>query len=225
MNGQHPFWLLLVGIAALGVLLWINQQQARHFHRRINRGIALAAIIVLGVTLVAVIGAGIRDNSNDRLRDGDLALAVAQANARTAANDAKANESLALIKRGSGARFTTAWGESAEVVEKSLRRDTGDSWSAYVAVHKEIQDLDESGNWEKARDLATTSNDTGSSKPLTEFNNASEQIVETAGDAVKDDLRSGRLVALIISLLTLLLGVVAAASVSRGIGERRKEFS
>lgn len=225
MNGQHPFWLLFLGIAALAALFWVNQQHARHFRRRINKGIAVAAAIVLGVTLVAVIGAWIRDSSNDSLREGDLALATSQANARTAANDAKANESLALIKRGSGAKFVTGWAESAAVVEKSLRRDTGDPWNDYVAVHEEIERLDAAGNWERARDLATTEDDEGSSAPLDAFDSASAQIVETASDAVKDDLRSGRVLALIVSALTLLLGVGAAVSVSRGIGERRREFS
>lgn len=225
MAGQHPFWLLFLGIAALAALFWVNRELGRHFRRHVNKGIAVAAAIVLGVTLVAVVGAWIRDSSNDNLREGDLALAITQANARTAANDAKANESLALIKRGSGAEFVAAWAVSAKTVEESLRRDTGDQWNAYVAVHEEIEELDAQGNWDDARDLATTEGDAGSSAPLDAFDAVSAQIVETASDTVTDDLRSGRVLALIVSALTLLLGVVAAVSVSRGIGERRKEFS
>ncbi|KRC54904.1 MULTISPECIES: hypothetical protein [unclassified Nocardioides] len=225
MDGQHPFWLLLIGLLALAGLLWLNQQLAQHFRRRLNKGIAVAAAIVLVVTVIGVVGAWIRDSSNDTLRDGDLALAISQAKARTAANDAKANESLALIKRGSGAVYLEEWEGSATNVERSLRRDTGESWNDYVAVYREIRKLDDGGNWEKARDLATTSAASGSSKPLDDFDKASDQIVKAASGHVGHDLRSGRDVALAISIFSLLLGIGAALFVSRGIGERRREFS
>lgn len=225
MNGQHPFWLLLIGVLALAGLFLINQQLARQFRRRINRGIAVAAVIVLAVTLVGVVGAWIRDSSNDSLRDGDLALAIDQANARTSANDAKANESLALIKRGSGGAFLDRWDESAASVEDSLRRDAGDAWHAYVAQHKKIVRLDEAGDWTGARDLATSTEDGTSSALITSFDKASAAIVATAEESVTDGLESWRDLALAISILSLLLGAVAAAFVARGIGERRKEFS
>lgn len=225
MGGQHPFWLLLIGIVALAVLFWLNRELARHFHRRINQGIAIAAVIVLGVTLVAVGGAWARDAANDDLRDGDLAVAVSQATARTAANDAKANESLRLIKRGSGAGFETAWAASADVVEESLRRDTGAAWAAYAAIHDQIVTLDDDGDWAKARDLATSEEGDGSTAALDAFDQQSLQIVETTGSTVTDELRSGRWLALVISLLSLVLGAVAAGAVARGFGERRKEFA
>jgi uncharacterized membrane protein len=225
MNGQHPFWLALIGILAVGALVLLNQQLARHFRRRVNKGVAIGAVIVLVVTLVGVVGAWIRDNSNDGLRDGDLALAIDQANARTSANDAKANESLALIKRGSGGGFLAAWDESAKIVGASLRRDTGDSWNAYVAEHEKIVRLDASGDWNGARDLATSTKDGKSAALLTNFDSASATIVATAEKSVTDGLESWRPLALAVSILSLLLGVVAAAFVARGVGERRREFS
>ncbi|HWJ11880.1 MAG TPA: hypothetical protein VNS46_21035 [Nocardioides sp.] len=225
MNGQHPFWLLLVGLLALVGLLLINQQMARHFRRRINKGIATAAAIVLAVTLIGVVGAWIRDSSNDSLREGDLALAIDQANARTSANDAKANESLALIKRGSGSAFLERWDESAATVQDSLRRDSGDAWAAYVAQHAEIVRLDEAGDWTGARDLATSTEDGMSSALISSFDKTSAAIVTSAEDSVTDGLESWRALALAVSILSLLLGAVAAAFVARGIGERRKEFS
>ncbi|MFC7505103.1 hypothetical protein ACFQRR_23825, partial [Nocardioides sp. GCM10030258] len=49
MAGQHPIWLVLLGLAVLVVLVWLNRELAKHFHRRINKGIAFAAVIVLVV--------------------------------------------------------------------------------------------------------------------------------------------------------------------------------
>lgn len=224
MSGQHPFWLLLLGIAALAVLVWLNRELASHFRRRINKGVAFAAATILVVTLVTALAALVRDSSNDSLRDGELATAVSEANARTAANDAKANESLRLIKRGSGEGFEDAWEVSAEVVDSSVSRETRSSWDTYVARHEEIVALDRSGEWDKAVALATQV-DGGSTQPLDEFDSAAKDIVTKTGAVVTDDLRSGRVLALLLSGLTVLLGVVAALAVGRGIGERRREFS
>lgn len=225
MAGQHPIWLLLVGVLAVVGLVWINQQLARTFRRRINVGVAVAAGLVALLTVGVSVAALVRDNANDDLRSGDLATATAQAQARTAANDAKASESLRLIKRGSGATFEDAWKKSAAVVERSLQRDTAASWKAYTDVHERVVRLDDSGDWEGAVKVATSRTDTGSSAALDAFDSASEQIVATTGATVTDELRSGRVVALVVALLTLVVGALAAAAVSRGVSERRREFA
>jgi hypothetical protein len=220
MNGQHPIWLFLFGVVILVALVWLNRELARHFRRRINKGIAVAAVIVLVVTLVTVAGAWIRDSSNDGLRDGEFATAVHEANARTAGNDAKAKESLRLIKRGSGATAEPLWDLAAKAVTESGTRETS-AWEAYTKVHEEIVKLDDAGDWDKARNLAIEQ----SGKAFEPFDTATRAAVEKNGTAATDDLRSGRWFALLLSGLTLLLGVAAGLSVARGIGERRREFS
>ncbi|WGX98605.1 hypothetical protein [Nocardioides sp. L-11A] len=226
MNGQHPIWLLLLGILVLVGLWWLNRELARTFRRRFNKGLVVAAAIVAAVTLVTVAGAWIRDSSNDSLRDGEFQDAVSSAVARTAANDAKANESLRLIKRGSGADNEKKWGEKAAVVEKNVpAADLGD-WKTYAERHQQIVDLDDSNRWSDAVDIATTGDaETGATAPFDRFDASLADAITTTSDAAIDDLRSGRVIALILSALTLLLGVGAALAVTRGIGERRREFS
>lgn len=226
MNGQHPFWLLLVGILALAALFLLNRQLAQAFRRRFNKGLAIASVIVLAVTAIAVFGAFLRDTSNDDLRENEFAAAVSLADTRTAANDAKATESLRLIKRGNGATYEALWQESVDEVEKGLARaDAVADWETYKERHHEIVDDDNGGNWDAARTLATRTDDKGSTAPFTAFDTAlSEATDENAGVAT-DDLRSGRDIALGFSVLTVLLGVAAAVAVARGIGERRREFA
>ncbi|AJR18599.1 hypothetical protein GUY44_28365 [Pimelobacter simplex] len=220
MGGQHPFWLLLLGVVALGVLFWLNRELAQRFRRRINKGIAIAALIVLGVTLVTVVGAWIRDSSNDSLREGEFAKAVAEADARTEGNDAKANESLRLIKRGSGTTYEDNWQASADKVAASGTSSLSD-WKAYAATHADIKKLDDDGNWEQARKLALGQSVTDFGK----FDEAAKAAATKNGDSAAEDLRSGRSLALILSGLTILLGIAASVFLSRGIGERRREFS
>lgn len=226
MKGQHPIWLLLVGILALAGLWWLNRELARTFRRRFNKGLAVAAVIIAVVTLVTVAGAWIRDSSNDSLRDGEFQDAVSRAVARTAANDAKANESLRLIKRGSGAVNETTWGEKAAVVEKNVPASDLDDWRTYAERHQQIVDLDNSNMWLDAVEKATTDDEeTGATAPFDSFDAALGDDITQASTTAIDDLRSGRVVALVLSALTLLLGVGAALAVARGIGERRREFS
>ncbi len=226
MAGQHPFWLLLVGIVALAVLFWLNRGLAQAFHRRFNRGLVVAAAIVLGVTVVSVAGAAIRDSSNDGLRDKEFAAAKSLAQTRTAANSAKSLESLRLIKRGNGASFEEQWQAAADQVEKGLARtDAVADWDAYRQRHEEVVRLDDAGKWNEARTLATATGAKGSTAPFTAFDDAVKADAEKQSKLVTRDLRSWRWLALVLGLATVLFGIAAAVAVARGIGERRREFS
>lgn len=226
MNGQHPFWLLLVGIASLAVLFLINQQLAQAFRRRFNKGLAIAAVIVLAVTAIATFGAFLRDSSNDDLRDHEFASALSLAETRTAANEAKATESLRLIKRGNGSEFEERWQASVDEVEKGLgRADAVADWETYKDRHRDIVDKDDAGKWNDARILATRLDDQGSTQPFSAFDSALAEETDENAKVATDDLESGRNVALTVSLLTVLLGIAAAVAVARGIGERRREFA
>ena len=71
------------------------------------------------------------------------------ATARTAANDAKANESLRLIARGSGQAYEDAWTAAAATVDQALTDPTlsgsQGTWETYKSQHAEIVDLDNGG--------------------------------------------------------------------------------
>ncbi|QSR27437.1 hypothetical protein CFH99_17590 [Nocardioides aromaticivorans] len=226
MNGQHPFWLLGLGVVALLGLWWLNRELANAFRRRINRGIAFAGAIIAVVTVITTAGAFIRDSSNDSLREDQFADAVASAQALTAANDAKANESLRLIKRGSGAANEEKWGEAAAVVTDNAPSRFLADWERYADQHRTIVERDESNKWDDAVKLATAGPAEDEDKTaFVAFNdNLSAHVADVSKEAV-DELGSWRWLALVVGALTLLLGAAAAVSVERGIGVRRREFA
>lgn len=225
MDGQHPFWLLLIGIAGIAALFFLNRQLAQAFRRRFNKGLAIAAVIVLAVTAIAVFGAFLRDTSNDDLRDTEFAAAVSLAETRTAANDAKATESLRLIKRGNGDSFEEQWQESVDQVEEGLARASSVAdWRSYTELHDEIVKADDEGRWNDARIAATRTEKDGSTA-FGDFDNALAEETDKNAKVAKDELESGRDIAFAFGLLTMLLGVAAAVAVARGIGERRREFA
>ena len=112
--GRALLWLAVPGVLALvalgGALVWL----ARRTHRYVNLGLAGAAVAVLVGLVAGWLVLGGVSARVEQVRTGPYAAALATAQARIAAFDAKASESLTLIKRGSGAAFETNWHSSSE---------------------------------------------------------------------------------------------------------------
>lgn len=225
MDGQHPFWLLLIGVAATAVLVWMSLLLASRFKRYINVGVAVAAIIVVVTTLVASVAAWRGDSHNDDLRANELRVAVDQAAARTAGNDAKAYESLRLILQGSGATYEPLWTEAAAIVEDRADPRVLDQWEAYADGHRQIVTADDDDFWFDAKRIATSNGEKSPTANFDAFDTAVQDLADEAGTDTTKELRAGRTSALVGSLLTLVLGFVSAIAVARGIGARRREYA
>ena len=225
LDAQHPFLILLPGLVALGLLWWVNHQLARRFRRRINVGVAVAALTVAVLTLVAFAVAATQSSHNSDLRAGSYDASYRESTARTAGNDAKANESLRLISRGSGQVYEDRWVAASEVVQDNASDETAALWDDYVTVHQQVVDLDEGGSYDKAVQLATTTGSDGSTAAMDRFDSRSQEIVSESGSATTDALRSGNTAILVLGIVTLLLGIAAAGLAVWGIGQRRREYA
>ena len=223
MGGQHPFLLFLVGVAAVAALWWVNQQLAQRFRRRFNVGIVVAGVAVVLLTVVTALYASGRSGGNDELRDSSYRLAVDEASARTAANDAKANESLRLIKRGS--LIEEPWTAAATTVRDTASPQTLPLWEDYAERHEEIIELDADGAWDDAVAAATSPEPGGSTAALNAFDEASQEVITAAGEETTSSLRSGGVLALLLIGLTLLGGLAAAGAATWGVNQRRREYS
>jgi hypothetical protein len=225
MDGQNTLPLFLVGLAAVAVLWWVNRQVARRFRRRFNVGIAVAALAIAVVTLVGLVASVNKSGDNDDLRAGSLRLAIAESSARTAANDAKASESGRLIARGSGATTEPLWAGHAQDVVDNASRETLPMWQQYAARHTEIVAADDAGDWNAAVRLATSTEPDSSSEALAAFDQASQGVVAEAASTTTDSLRSGGVLAVLLTIVTLLVGLLAAGAATWGVTQRRKEYS
>lgn len=229
MGGQHPIWLLLIGLASVAVLVWISILLAGRFRRYVNVGIAVAMIVVVVTTIVAAIAAWRADSQNDDLLAGELRMAVDQAAVRTAGNDAKANESLRIVNRGSGPRYEDPWNVAAEIVEDKGDRTVLDEWRTYAEAHASIVEYDDEDRRGPAIQIATGAENAPGGQDSTAafdaFDGVVKGLVQENGATVSEELRAGRSLALVGSLLTLLLGCASAIAVARGIGARRREYA
>lgn len=220
---------LFLGVAALVALVLVAVWLARRTHRYLNPSLTLGmALLVVGLFVAATTIGGI-GTTTAQVASGDYRQAVDLAHIRTAANDARANESLTLIQRGSGARYETAWVANDEVVQESLQRVDGttglaESWDAYTSTHEEIRALDDGGRWEEAVELATTQDDDGATRAFAAFDRQVTEQRDTASTAATErlaDLGGGSTVwAVLIALLSL----IASWLIVRGIGQRIKEY-
>ena len=115
------------------------------------------------------------------IRDGSFTDVRDAATARIEGNNAKSNESLTLIARGSGGSFEEAWQTSAAIVEDRISRFGRDFevvWQPYVDVHTQIRTLDDGGQWDKAVALAT--DQAGPNTTFTAFDTNVARVVDSA---------------------------------------------
>lgn len=229
MGAHHPWWLLLTTAVPVLLLALVNRWIARHFHRRVNLGVLLAAVALGVVGLASALVLNGQDNQNDELGSVDFQAVVDGSTARTAANDAKANESLRLIARGSGQAFEDAWVAAADTVDGALNQPSlsglRGTWSTYRSLHQEIVGLDDGGQWDDAVAAATSTEDGSSSDTFAEFDAQLQDAVSLSGAVTTDTLREGNTVLIVLAGLALLAGLVGALFAASGVNQRLKEYA
>ncbi|GAA6527505.1 hypothetical protein [Intrasporangium sp. DVR] len=220
---------LLLGVGALVLLVLMAIWLARRTHRYLNPSFALGVAILLVGLFVASSTIGGIGTTASQVAAGDYRRAVDLAQIRTAANDARANESLTLIQRGSGDRYEAAWVANDTTIRAAVQRVNGssalaDAWAAYASAHEQIRSLDDSGRWDDAVDLATGRQGVGSTVTFTAFDDQVTAQRDTASRSAIGQLGSlgggGTIWAALVALLSLL----ASWLIVRGVGERIKEY-
>ncbi len=218
----------LVGLAAVAVLIAAMIWLARRFRRTINPGLLAATTLVLVAFLIGAIVLSLVHSHVDGVRRGAFGSLVDGANARISAYDAKSNESLTLIARGSGAAFERAWSTSRADVETNLARvaddDLSNGWASYATVHRTIRALDDGGRWDRAVALATGTGPTSSNAAFAAFDASASRVLGRAGQKTSADLRSPRSLLLALAALSLLAGAFAALLARGGMAARLREY-
>lgn len=226
MGPGLTFLLILTGLIVLAGLVLTQIWVARRFRRTLNIGLLTASVVVLLALVGAFIGLTAHRTEVTEIRTGAFAQVNQVAEARIQAKNAKSNESLTLIARGSGAAFEQSWKESAVQVAAILETLPGDLlplWETYVATHQRIRQLDDQGKFTEAVTLATDTTDPASS-------NATFAVFDIASNAYLTQLDtsrqlSGAVLGLVVAAVVLLLSGVATALLSRwGLAVRLAEY-
>ncbi|MEV8374652.1 hypothetical protein AB0P21_18065 [Kribbella sp. NPDC056861] len=228
--GRGGIWLVLGSLLALAALIVSLWWLAKRTHRYLNVPIAAAAVVVL---LTLAIGGGAlagASNSAKDTRKVSYADTLALSQARIAAYDAKSNESLTLIARGSGTAFEEAWKKSAATVDEELARGGTTSpavqqqWRAYKDAHTKIRGLDNGGQWDSAVDLAIGTGKSTSNAAFTAFDQASAERLVSLSESTQSELDSAGHSLGVLGWLGLPIGIVTALLAAWGFSQRLEEY-
>jgi hypothetical protein len=230
--GDGNIWLIVGGLITVLVLGYTLWWLAKRTHRYLNLPIAAAAVLVLLTMLVG--GTSLASASGDAkdTRGHAYADTLALSRARIAAYDAKSNESLTLIARGSGDAFDKAWGVSAKEVDKQLAIIAATSpqlqapWTQYKTVHTTIRDLDsKQGKWDDAVKVSVgKSAGQNAATTFTTFDQGSAASLDGTSKRVGDELSNARDGLPPIGWLGLPIGIAAALLVAWGMSQRLGEY-
>jgi hypothetical protein len=220
-------------VVGLGVVAAASVWLARRTHRYISVPVVGSAVVILLVLVASAVVLGSVAGTVGAVRAGSYASARALSDARIAAFDAKANESLTLISRGSGAAFEEAWVASAETTADRLAdavttggasTDLETRWTAYADQHRQIRELDDGGQWEQAVAAATSGEDGSVNAAFDAFDAASAQRLTEASESAATELRDAGSWLAVGGWLCVLAGLLAAVLGWWGLWQRIEEY-
>lgn len=228
MDSRLGYLFAIMGFLVLAALLASMVWVARRFKRRINTGLAAASALVLIAWVAGLVALNQVGNDVADVKTGPFNSVNATANARIEANNAKSNESLTLIARGSGASFEKAWAASASEVDQSLSRLPAPglvaSWSTYQTTHRQIRQLDNGGRWDAAVSLATGSGARSANAVFGQFDQAATRLLDSVSATTAEGLAAPRPVLIALAVLTFLAGLAAGLLARAGLAQRLKEY-
>ena len=232
--GRAALWLVIVGLLALVVLALELVWLARRTRRYVNVPLAAGAVVVLVALVAGVVALAAVARSVDTVRTGVYAATLSTAKARIAAFDAKSNESLTLIARGSGTAFEKAWQASDAAVRTELKHLAGNPvsagrgtplpWPTYAGVHQQIRTLDNKGDWNGAVKLATGTGAQTGNGSFAQFDTASARQLSSLNAETASRLDRARTWLPVGGALGVLAGLLAAACAWRGFSLRLEEY-
>jgi hypothetical protein len=229
-------WIAVVGVGLLTLagLVAASVWLARRTHRYLSAPLVAALVVTLVLAVASAVWLGRAAALVGSVQREAYAATTGLSTARAAGFDARANEALTLIARGSGGAFEEAWASSAgEVTEGlSLADDAGtetdpdaSAWQQYADTHAALRALDDQGQWEEAVTTAVVSTDpAGATATFSAFDAATAESLEGA----QDDLRSSLAAAqrgLVVGLwLAAVAGLVVAALAWTGFARRIEDY-
>jgi len=220
---------VLTLLVLIGGMVWLSLRT----HRYVNAPLVAATAAVLVTLVVASSSLAFVSSQVGQVRDGSYAATLATATARIAAFDAKSNESLTLIARGSGQAFETAWKSSSKVVtaqSKAAARLSSDAakmgslWTGYALIHAQIRKADDGGNWDRAVAQATGTGATSANATFAAFDASSGAVLTSSSAAASASLDAPRTWLALAAWLGLLVGIGAAVSAWWGVALRLEEY-
>jgi hypothetical protein len=226
--GTAVVWLILAIVVGVGGLVAVQLWLARRSRRILNVPAAGATALLVVFLLVGGVLMAVAQTQANETRDDAYADVVSLGSARVSAFEAKSQEAVTLIKRGSGTPEDTEWREAYNEADNWLARsgslELRDQLTAYRVEHDEIRALDNEGNWDGAVELATAQGEGSANAAFAAFADASRDQLAAAARDTDDGLAEAGGGLAPMAWVLILVGVLAAGGAWWGISLRLDEY-
>jgi hypothetical protein len=228
-SGGSQFWMYRI-LSSIFILLMLVPlvlallSLKGHSNRTINTPVVAGLIVaLLGYLFASSLSRSAVTNGFDNIK-GPLHQRDLINQARVALYDAKSNEALTLIARGSGQSYEQKWRVSMATLNAALAGVSGvdrSSVDGYEQVHTQIRKLDDAGDWDTARaQVLPPRADRLSSGQFERLDLSLESLMERQKMSNKFDVGPIALAQVILALAAAL----AAWLVRLGYAQRLKEY-
>lgn len=231
-----PVVEVVLGLATLVLLFYAQRFVRRRTRRRVNVGLMVATFATL-VSLVWVLAATIGVMANVHAsRENGSTQTKALAEARIAALDARGNETLTLVARGSGTAFDEEYdavrGKLADEqlpnaealatdgeVQRSVRDAISDE-RAWNDAHEQIRAADERGEYPEAVTVALGP----AAEQFDAVDKSLKEAIEDTNATFVDEVSQAGSALTGTVIGVILLALVTAIGAVTGIWQRLKEY-
>jgi hypothetical protein len=235
-----PVVEVLLGLATLLLLLYAQRFVRHRTRRRLNVGLAVATVAAV-VSLVWALAATIGVMTNvDASRDEGSSQTTALAQARISALEARGNETLTLIARGSGEEFNKRYDQvredlaGAELPSAQSLATDGDVRAAvreaiaqeraWHDVHNDIRSADDNGDYGQAVELAIGGGDNGAAARFDAVNDELARAIADTTATFEQEVGQASSALTGTAIGVLVLALVTGAGAVTGIWQRLKEY-
>jgi hypothetical protein len=237
--GSFPILEILVGLAMLAMLVIAQIYTRRHTNRVFNIGLLSGtAAALISLLWVAIATFGVMGSVDDSRQNGSAQVDVL-AQARIATLQARTDETLTLVARGTGAVYETDYGNQFKQLNslldtaaakatdagvqdavKSARANTG----AWFAAHGKLHQADLAGDYGTAVKLAIDPTPEGAGTAFDKLDNDLKTAIDQTRSAFNASISdaSGALGGTVVGVS--LLALIVAAGSTAGIWQRLKEY-
>lgn len=215
-------------VLALGLLIVAQVVLARHSHRRLNPGLVLASLLMAVLTAWLTVAGLVSTHAADGARaEGGEPLDVA-VTARILVQQARADEILGLLKRGSDTLSDIRFGErTAQVgwlLDKHPIDGAQDALRDWMGAHDEIRSRLGSGDYPGAVAIARDDGPQRSTAQFTRLDQALGDDITRLRERQRDGITRAYVALSALPAGAAAISVLAALAIAAGAAPRLSEY-
>jgi hypothetical protein len=227
-SAAPAYAVIAAAAVAFGLLILAQIFLARHSHRRLNPGLAVASVLMAVLTVwLAVSGLISAHAANDARTQGGEPLDVAVA-ARILVQQARADEILGLLKRGSDTlsdiRFDERTAQVGTLLDKHPVDGASDALRGWIGSHNEIRNKLVVGDYPGAVAIARDGELQHSTAQFSRLDQALGDEITRLRQRQRDGITRSYIALSALPAGAAAISVLAALAIAAGVAPRLSEY-